>query len=228
MTDAQLNSGSVLLWSSGSVSIQYGRLDVHSSTPQIFIGRLWCTRLYAENQWYRVKKTKQNLPFRAYSRVAKTLLHRSWQSLGGSRRSWWQAALSRYVSREAFLYGVTFKRRSQGWVGVGKVGDGNGRGEQGKEISGEATWLKSLRRERAWPFQCQNSVSEGSTAWTSHLMFERLWKGGVVPGLIKCRWGRFKLSGPTDGLFTFLLKLATNGKCFMVLLGGSDPWLCVA
>lgn len=74
-----------------------------SSTSQIFIGLLWCTRIHAEYQWYRVKKTKQYLSCRTYSRVVKALWTRvdsPWECQEGADGS---QALSSYVSREVFL-----------------------------------------------------------------------------------------------------------------------------
>lgn len=77
--------------------------NVHSSTAQIFIGLPWCTRVYAEYQWYRVKKTKQYLSCETCSRVVKALwigVDSPWEGQEGADGS---QALSSYVSREVFL-----------------------------------------------------------------------------------------------------------------------------
>ena len=79
-------------------------------------------------QGYRMKKTKQNLPCRAYSRVEKTLLTRAygpWEDQEGAEG---RQVLFRYVSREASLYGVNFKQRmSRRWQGREWEGMGWGR-----------------------------------------------------------------------------------------------------
>lgn len=77
--------------------------NVHSPTAQIFIGLPWCTRIYAEYQWYRVKKTKQYLSCGTCSRVVKALwigVDSPWEGQEGADGS---QALSSYVSRGVFL-----------------------------------------------------------------------------------------------------------------------------